>query len=203
MSSDSKSFSSLSSGLLARKGQARPAMRPQAFTGGYSNLGGSLDDLGWNDMGEPAEPTPLVQGPVVQGEPVIAPPPPGVPPVLAQRAQLKEEFEPDPVPADPAPVTEPLSADDSGSAIAAIAPPVATHTISPASARRIARDTRHKGRAAFTLRLDAERHLRLRLANAVCGRSSQQLVVEALDAFLQKLPQVEELARQLPGRAKE
>ena len=39
-------------------------------------------------------------------------------------------------------------------------------------------------KAAFTLRLDAERHLRLRLATAVTGRSAQQIVTGALDALL-------------------
>ena len=48
-----KAFASLSSGLLARKGAARPAMRPQGFGQGAS----SLEDLGWNDMGfEPPKP---------------------------------------------------------------------------------------------------------------------------------------------------
>ena len=45
--SDAKVFASLSSGLLARKGAARPAMRPQGFGQG----GGALEDLGWDDMG--------------------------------------------------------------------------------------------------------------------------------------------------------
>jgi len=36
MMSEPKPFASLSSGLLARKGHARPAMRPQGFTGGYA-----------------------------------------------------------------------------------------------------------------------------------------------------------------------
>ena len=53
-----KAFASLSSGLLARKGGARPAMRPQGF-GGQSG-GASLEDLGWNDMGfEPPKPADL------------------------------------------------------------------------------------------------------------------------------------------------
>ena len=47
MKSEPKTFASLSSGLLARKGAARPAMRPQGFGQG----GGSLEDLGWDDMG--------------------------------------------------------------------------------------------------------------------------------------------------------
>src|SRR5690349_24816640 len=52
--SEPKPFASLSSGLLARKGAARPAMRPQ----GFGQVGGNLEDLGWNDMGfEPPKPT--------------------------------------------------------------------------------------------------------------------------------------------------
>ena len=47
--SEPKAFASLSSGLLARKGAARPAMRPQ----GFGQLGSGLDDVGWNDMGFP------------------------------------------------------------------------------------------------------------------------------------------------------
>ena len=51
--SEPKPFASLSSGLLARKGAARPAMRPQ----GFGQVGGNLEDLGWNDMGfEPPKP---------------------------------------------------------------------------------------------------------------------------------------------------
>ncbi|WP_265530808.1 hypothetical protein [Sphingomicrobium marinum] len=46
--SEHKAFASLSSGLLARKGDARPAMRRQSF----GEMGQGLDDLGWNDMGE-------------------------------------------------------------------------------------------------------------------------------------------------------
>jgi hypothetical protein len=74
--------------------------------------------------------------------------------------------------------------------------------ISVAAAGRIARATQHKHKAAFTLRLDEERHLRLRLASAVSGRSAQQIVTGALDAFLESLPEVAELARQLPTRVK-
>ena len=39
-------------------------------------------------------------------------------------------------------------------------------------------------RAAFTLRLDPERHLRLKVAGVVLGRSSQDIVTEALDTYL-------------------
>ena len=53
--SEAKTFASLSSGLLARKGAAKPAMRPQ----GFGQTGAGLDDLGWNDMGYSA-PQPAV-----------------------------------------------------------------------------------------------------------------------------------------------
>lgn len=49
-------------------------------------------------------------------------------------------------------------------------------------------------KAAFTLRLNPERHLRLRLASAICARSSQQLVTEALDQFLKTIPELDALA---------
>lgn len=49
-------------------------------------------------------------------------------------------------------------------------------------------------RAAFTLRVDAERHLKLRLACTLNGRSAQQLVTDALDRLLADLPDVAALA---------
>ena len=54
--------------------------------------------------------------------------------------------------------------------------------------------------AAFTVRLDAERHLSLRLASALDGRSAQQLVVEALDSMLASLPDVAEMAKRAGKR---
>ena len=52
-------------------------------------------------------------------------------------------------------------------------------------------------KAAFTLRIEAERHLRLRLACAVQNRSAQQILTAALDGFLAALPDVERLATSL------
>ncbi|MEQ1496271.1 MAG: hypothetical protein ABL912_11015 [Novosphingobium sp.] len=49
-------------------------------------------------------------------------------------------------------------------------------------------------RAAFTLRLDAERHLKLRLACTVLGKSAQQLVTDALDSLLNEAPDLAALA---------
>ena len=53
---------------------------------------------------------------------------------------------------------------------------------------------------AFTLRLDAERHLKLRLASALAGRSAPQLVVAALDSMLASLPEVAEVAARVGKR---
>lgn len=70
----------------------------------------------------------------------------------------------------------------------------------PARAHRIAAVDQGK-RAAFTLRLDAERHLQLRLASTICGHSAQQIVTDALDAFLAEMPELATLAAQVkrPG----
>jgi hypothetical protein len=57
-----------------------------------------------------------------------------------------------------------------------------------------------KEKAAFTLRLDAERHLKLRLACAVNNRSAQMLVTDALDAFLDAMPEIGQLVDRVPGR---
>jgi len=54
--------------------------------------------------------------------------------------------------------------------------------------------------AAFTLRLDAERHLRLRMACTVENRSAQQIVTEALDKLLASLPDVADLAERAGKR---
>jgi hypothetical protein len=42
-----------------------------------------------------------------------------------------------------------------------------------------------RGKAAFTLRLDPERHLKLRVMSALSHRSAQQIVTAALDAVLE------------------
>lgn len=209
MMSEPKPFASLSSGLLARKGQARPAMRPQGFTGGYASLAG-IEDLGWNDMGHAPEPMADIHQ--LHEDDQIQPPPEGVPPVLAQRHVLKQEFEPpvlDDIAVEDEPeglvealAPQPEVVADSVVADAVVADTFEPRPVSVAAASRIARATQHKHKAAFTLRLDEERHLRLRLASAVSGRSAQQIVTGALDAFLESLPEVDELARQLPIRVK-
>ncbi|MHA6722583.1 hypothetical protein [Sphingomonas sp. RS2018] len=179
-----KPTASLSSGLLARKGQARPAMRPQGFHGQAGDFGKStvgLDDLGWNDMGEDdigEDEAPIVS--IATAAPPETPPVASVPSVLVERAALLEAVTPVEDDADAAPLP-PLGAD---------------------AARRIARELSAKTvKAAFTLRLDPDRHLRLRLASASRNRSAQALVVQALDAFIESLPEVEGLAAQLSPKA--
>ncbi len=182
-----KPLASLSSGLLARKGQARPAMRPQGFSG-FGSVTGAMDDLGWNDMG-PAEA--LMPAHPIVPEHVADLPAAGVPPVLVDRAALQDEFQADATDADdhadePAPVIEQLSQPKRGKA--ASARPLGA---SKPMARPV---VVAKGKAAFTLRLDADRHLRLRLASALRHQSAQQLVTAALDALLAQMPEVETLA---------
>ena len=180
-----KPMASLSSSLLARKGHARPAMRPQ----GYVSLTPSQDDLGWNDMGEefapPSQPH-LHVAPAA--EPVEAP----EPEVLRQRDALAESFTP--------PVVEPARIPEAYEPEPVIAP-APRPAISKGTLARVAREAKSaKSKAAFTLRLDNDRHLRLRLASAVTNRSAQQLVTEALDAFLESLTDVDALATQLSTR---
>src|SRR5438045_7137311 len=95
---EAKPFASLSSGLLARKGAARPAMRPQGFAQG----GNGLEDLGWNDMGfEPpkAADAPRDEDHDAFGEDVVEHPrahPTGLTPVGSpvhdQQAEIAERF---------------------------------------------------------------------------------------------------------------
>ena len=138
-----KPFASLTAGLLARKGAAKPAMRPQMYH--------AQDDLGWNDLGEPpaTKPTAAPHGavvPIAFSQSVTEEP--SVPPVVAQLAALAQAFADNDVTARP--------------------------RAAPGS----------KGKSAFTLRLDGDRHLKLRLMGAHRHRSAQSLVTEALDRFL-------------------
>ena len=172
----SAKIGSLSSSLLARKGQARPAMRSQGF-GGFSGVGQGLEDLGWNDMGvgdaAPVVPEPAAPAVAVPISATVEPTPDAaapVPQVLVERETLNE----------------------------LITAPAVVKSVSVATATRLRRETAHAGKAAFTLRLDAERHLRLRLTSAVTNRSAQQLVIEALDALLQSVSEVDALVAQLP-----
>lgn len=186
---DPKPFASLTSGLLARKGGAKPAMRRQGMMGfGTGSTGHSpQDDLGWNDMGD---------APV---QPEYANPAAGLTPMQPMPAET---------PVAVLPVTALPVAETASTAAPATAVPTvleqqnslaeAFATVSTEKAPPIATAKARKSKAAFTLRLDPERHLRLRLACAVDNRSAQQIVTEALDAFLNSQPEIEALADRVP-----
>lgn len=178
------SFASLSPSLLARKGGAKPAMRPQhAALASLQGAGPAeppapeaLEDLGWNDMGdgdhagaEVVQLTPMTRTPEALAE-VCEHDGSVRPAVLDQQDAITERF------AERAPRPAPT----------------------PKPARRTTRE--RAGRAAFTLRLDADRHLKLRLATTIRGVSAQALVTEALDAVLGDMPELDTLAAQVKRR---
>lgn len=161
-------FASLSPALLARKGGAKPAMRPQNTAGvtDGATAAANLEDLGWNDMGDDA----AVQSPrIVRMAPATG---------LAHASVA------------PNPVRASLEAVQAKLADKASKPVIAQ------PAKKAARDSK---RAAFTLRLDQERHLKLRLACTVRGRSAQQIVTDALDNLLAQMPEIDSIAAQVLG----
>lgn len=150
--SEAKPIASLGANLLARKGAARPAMRPQlAAMASAQMLAAAEDDLGWNDMGHDGDHTSAaLEIPLAADVPVV----------VRQQQDLIRRI--------------------GGVRRSALA------------------DGR---RCAFTLRIDEERHLRLRLACTLKGRSAQQLVTEALDLLLADLPEVTQLAQRVARKA--
>lgn len=241
-----KTFASLSSGLLARKGAARPAMRPQGF--GQVGAAG-LEDLGWNDMGfEAPKPalTPVrdddhdafgdeVHQPSRNPLSALTP----ASPVHSQQAEIEQRFnatdeegenedgeyidetaelyEPEvesapkfegrkitalPTP-EPEAFDEPMElSEESAPTFAAAVEAIAPVAVAPVRPRRPRAAPGAKGKAAFTLRLDPSRHLKLRLACAVTGRSAQQLVTDALDQLLDGMPELDSMAEKAPKAAK-
>jgi len=164
---DAKPMASLSPKLLARKGAAKPAMRPQYQALGWTDAEPIADaseasfdhaqeDLGWNDMGDETAPAAKLRGAKARVLHLLPPM------VVRQREGL-------------------------AAALAAQVPEPGT------VARRSALEDGR--RAAFTLRVDAERHLRLRMACALKNRSAQQLVTEALDRVLAEVNGLDDLTR--------
>ena len=220
MATEAKPFASLSSGLLARKGAARPAMRPQGFGQGASGL----EDLGWNDMGfEPPKPADAARDASHDafGEDIVEHPrahPTGLTPIDApvhspvhhQQAEIVErlngidESEEDEVDE----TAEIFEAADEEICVAEVEQPKPSKLVSvvsaappaPRRAPRARAAVGSKGKAAFTLRLDPARHLKLRLACAVDGRSAQQLVTDALDQLLERMPDLDGLAAKAKNR---
>lgn len=231
-----KPFASLSSGLLARKGAAKPAMRPQ----GFGQMGVSMEDLGWNDMGhtphapapseERREPLPehvpssiaaLTPAPRLHAEPQphVEPAPvaeeagPPPPPVVEQQRAIEEHFaekaeEPKAAAPAPQPVVEQQPAVEEHFAEKAEELDAVARAPQPrinGSAKALPRERKASGakdKSAFTLRLDSERHLKLRLACALTHRSAQIIVTDALDRFLASVPELEALTGHLPKAGK-
>jgi len=227
-----KAFASLSSGLLARKGGARPAMRPQGFGG---QIGASLEDLGWDDMGfDPPKPANLPErdaehdafGVEVPEQPLRNPLAALTPigsPVHDQRAELAEAFDaveaegdedydetaelyegdaPDPGDVVPMLARKPVVVTTPAVAATAVVAPAVVAPVVAATPRRESKPRAapgSKAKAAFTLRLDRERHLKLRLACAVTGQSAQQLVTDALDGLLADMPELDGMAERAPS----
>lgn len=202
-----KPMASLGSSLLARKGSAKPAMRPQlAGFAGMSSLAAAqnLEDLGWNDMGEddyaPAHSgevlqlTPAPHNPAAVAQTDRASPRPLVRSMHDELAARLSEAEPDPAIEDaPRAAAEPRVA----APLAAERMPALDRVRAEAAAQPRRAAGKSGRRAAFTLRLDAERHLKLRLASTMHDCSAQQLVTEALDRFLDEIPEIQSLAAQL------
>jgi hypothetical protein len=186
-------------------------MRPQ----GFGSFGSSLEDLGWNDMGTgPASLHDINEAHelpehVPSSIEALTPAPGGrshsePPAVVEQQRELEArlaepepEYEPEPeVEVEAVEAVEPQPEPVAAPVRKAPAKPKAEVVSLPRSRAVTAR-----AKAAFTLRLDPERHLKLRLACALSRRSAQQLVTEALDDFLDSLPELEALAGQVPGQA--
>ena len=234
-----KPLASLSAGLLARKGAAKPAMRRQAQLGGSAPAHHMGDDLGWNDMGYDVDPpqdgqedfsaqhaaisglTPMASTEVVVSEAVgvvaaqpihqdvtpvdVAP----EPMVRAQQAEIAAAMVPPAempaeVPAE-VPPAEPIVSVSPLMVRRRVETPTAVR-VAPAPPPPVAERVQHTqpaprvragshGRFAFTLRLDPERHLRLRLASAATNRSSQQILINLIDDFLATQPEIDAFAR--------
>jgi hypothetical protein len=231
--SEPKPLASLSGNLLARKGAARPAMRPQVQRLAAEEAPPEedhLEDLGWDDMGEsangsrhadilPLTPAPLLPEALAEARaddeaaaaqlarnarqiadavtPDIRLDAPVEPEVVRQQASLARKLA-------TAKTANGNAAIPVADAVAPAAKPAAARPVAPKPTARPARSRRpaqdEGRRAAFTLRLDEDRHLKLRLASTIMGRSAQQLVTRALDQLLKDMPEIQMLAAQVRRR---
>ncbi|WP_447931219.1 hypothetical protein [Sphingopyxis fribergensis] len=218
-----KPLASLSAGLLARKGGARPAMRRQPLGSGPAPLNpGGYDDLGWNDMGydvdpdQSAEPArmldlkPLLTGSVlahnVEAEHAVDDTagheltPEFSAGYTGEFAAPADDYGADQFEAEAPEVPEVVRQQESLiERVAAVARKVEARPAPAPKKEKAPRALRAREKAAFTLRLDAERHLRLRLASAVTNRSSQVILTDLLDEYLASLPEIDAMASRLPA----
>lgn len=189
-------------------------MRPQ----GFGQIGGGLEDLGWNDMGfeppkpaaaprdaehdafgEPVDEDQVVEHPVLNGHAGLTP---VHSPVHSQQAEIAgrlsndDECDEDEIVDETAELVE----GDEMPVQPVARPQVYAVPVAPAPVAVLRRSPKvraapgSKAKAAFTLRLDPERHLKLRLACAVSGRSAQLLVTDALDQLLGNMPELDAMA---------
>lgn len=234
-------FASLGPSLLARKGGAKPAMRPQVapLVADEAEIAAladeQLEDLGWNDMGhEPGADSEYADHGggadvvPIHGDisPDIGSAGPG-PIVRRQQRRLEERVLADAAMTGPdgheeeydeedEPVygealdgadydEEEEEEEDQDGVLYAPLAPVAFEQPAAAPARafkRAANTARIPAvqsgrRAAFTLRLDADRHLKLRLAATMQGVSAQALVTEALDRLLAEYDGLDAIANHM------
>lgn len=245
-------FASLGPSLLARKGGAKPAMRPQVaplVAGELPVADEALEDLGWNDMGDSGDEDARESGADIV--PISADIAAGgfaaedSPIVRRQQRRLEERvladavmtpdddereahaweageddgeesgYEDDYAPdyanaageeseddsryADAASFAAPAFAPTRGARpakIPAIALPSEPAAVRAPAAHRTPAIQAGR-RAAFTLRLDADRHLKLRLAATMQGISAQALVTEALDRLLAEYDDLDVIAAHL------
>ena len=191
-------FASLSGSLLARKGGARPAMRRPT-----AELPHGADednhDLGWNDMGYDVNPA-VEAHPTRAPNPLSAAIPDYAPEVKRQQleiaAKLSVPVENDAAPIAPSvPAAAPIPAISDAEASRLIRPVLREITL---KAKKQGRGrARQKASAAFTLRLDHDRHLKLRLACAVHNESAQKLIIQAVDAMFDSMPEIEPLVARI------
>lgn len=242
-------FASLGPSLLARKGGAKPAMRPQvaplvADDAAIAALAeDQLEDLGWNDMGhDPGADSDALEGSLsgadivpinadVSADDFVSGPGPIV---RRQQRRLEERVLADAVMTGPDDHESEYDEDDepvygeafddesyedeeededggegahdsAGYASLVPAAPVNAPLPEPVAAAPVPRAPRivrvpasQAGRrAAFTLRLDTDRHLKLRLAATMQGVSAQVLVTEALDRLLAEYDELDVIANHL------
>lgn len=191
-------FASLGPTLLARKGGAKPAMRPQLapLVQDKAELAAladeQLEDLGWNDMGdsEPEGGADIVPITADVGASRVAR---GLGPVVRRhQRRLEQRVLADAAMTGPADCETEYEAEDD--AFRDEQPSEAPKRV---SAKPRAPAVQSGRRAAFTLRLDADRHLKLRLVATMQGVSAQSLLTEALDAMLAEFDDLDVIASHL------
>ena len=201
-----KPIASLSGILLARKGLARPAMRRSTMLSSNGNAAMSQEDLGWNDMGYDVDPDPTTPMDYDHGFRGANPLAAAVPEVKHQQDRLADALFAD---LEPQVGFDNFAEEPESLADAPTLVTVTPEPVTPLISRRGSTDAPRsrarskpglKEKAAFTLRLDSDRHLKLRLACAVRHQSAQQLVTDALDALLESMPEIDDLASHVPAK---